>query len=146
LRLWVQNLRTGGVHPITPEMAVRNVAVSPDGSQVAVLAGNGKLWLYSVAGGEPRVLAAAEPLAPLHWSTDGVWLFVQHLRDYTELPARISRIHLASGRLEPWKQLTPADQMGVTSVTGVAFALGGASYVYSYRRILSELYLVDGWK
>jgi len=35
--------------------------------------------------------------------------------------------------------------MGVNSVTGVSISSDERSYVYSYRRVLSELYLAEGW-
>jgi hypothetical protein len=42
--------------------------------------------------------------------------------------------------------LTPRDPTGVNAVTGVAIASDEQSYVYSYRRVLSELYVAEGWR
>src|SRR5262249_20450670 len=131
--------------PIAPEMVVRNVSISPDGGQVAALAADGKLSLFPTASGEPRTIPTAEPMAPMHWSRDGQWLFVQHRRSFNEVPARVSRLHLATGRIVLWKQLAPADRLGVTDVTGIVISRDERSYVYSYRRTLSELYTVGGW-
>ena len=83
----------------SPEMMVRNAAVSPDGDQVAVLSSDNQLLLFPAAGGEPKVIPTEEPLAPIRWSRDGSWILVQHLRSYAELPARISRIQVTTGRL-----------------------------------------------
>ncbi|MBL8178003.1 MAG: WD40 repeat domain-containing protein, partial [Bryobacterales bacterium] len=130
--------------PLSGEIMVRNVAIGPLEGRFAVLTAEGKLTLFD-ADGASRVLAEDEPLAPMGWSRDGRWLFVQHLRSYTELPARLSRLDLDSGRRLPWKQLSPADSMGVTGVTGVALAPAAGTYVYSYRRILAELFVVSGW-
>src|SRR5262249_39218835 len=92
LRLYVQPLG-GKPVPITPPTVARNVAVSPDGTEVAVLSGNGKLAIYPVAeGGTARVVPTLEALAPLLWTQDG-WLYVQHLGAYTQIPTRISRLH-----------------------------------------------------
>jgi len=148
LRLYIQSLENPSVAPsaITPEVMVRNVSISPDGQRVAVLSADGKLAVYPAGRpGEPRIIPTSEPLAPMHWSGDGQWLFVQHRRDFTEVPARVSRLHLATGQIQPWKQLAPADRMGVTDVTGIAISRDERSYVYSYRRLLSELYLVAGY-
>jgi WD40 repeat protein len=148
LRLYIQSLEnpSAAPSPITPEVMVRNVSISPDAQRIAVLSADGKLTLYPAGRrGEPRIISTSEPLAPMHWSGDGQWLFVQHRRDFTEVPARVSRLHLATGQLQPWKQLAPADRMGVTDVTGIAISRDERSYVYSYRRLLSELYLVAGY-
>ena len=124
---------------------VRNAAISPDGNTVAVLSSDNRLILIPTGGGSAQVIPAGEPLAPLRWSSRGDAIYVQHLRGYTELPARISRIQVPGGKLTPWKEITPADQMGVDLVTGVIIAADERSYIYSYRRILSELYTVEGW-
>ncbi len=147
LHLYVQSVEPGSRPvPITPAMAVRNVAISPDGDQVAVLTAKGDLALYPTTPGQPRIIASGEPLAPVHWSKDRYHIFVEHLRAYTDLPARVSRIDVRSGRLELWRDIEPADRMGVTSVTGVAISADEQSYVYSYRRLLAELFVADGWK
>jgi hypothetical protein len=71
---------------------------------------------------------------------------VQRLRSYTEWPARIFRLDLKTGKLKQWLDITPRDPMGVNSVTGVAIAADEKSYIYSYRRVLSDLYLWDAGK
>ncbi len=85
--------------------------VSPDGKFVTVVAG-GKLTLLPIAGGEPKTVATLQPgESVLRWSADGRYLF---LRQMVELAAvKISRLDLASRREEPWKELKPADPVGV---------------------------------
>jgi len=148
LRLYVEPVgrASGRPVPVTPPMAVRNVAISPSGKEVAVLTANGDLTIYSTGGEEPRVIASGGNLAPMRWGRDGQHIFVQHLRAYTDLPARVSRIDVRSGQLELWREIAPADRMGVTSVTGIAISADEQSYVYSYRRLLSELFIVEGWR
>jgi len=130
-------------------MMVRNAAISADGARVAILSADNRLLIYSTMGGDPggdpREIPAADFMAPLRWSEDGQWIFAQRLRNYTELPALIFRIHTGTGEKRQWKEITPGDPMGVNSVTGVSIAGDERAYVYSYRRVLSELYLVDGW-
>ncbi len=145
LRLYVQQIDSGVVAPMSPEMMVRNAAISPDGSRVAVLSPDNQLLLYPTDGGSPELVPTLEPLAPLRWSASGDGIFVQHLRSYRDLPARISLIKVPSGALKPWKEITPVDRLGVTSVTGVAIGSDEQSYIYSFRRQLAELYVVDGW-
>ena len=68
------------------------------------------------------------------------------LRGQRAMDARLSRIDPSSGALHPWKHLTPRDPTGVNAVTGVAITGDEQSYVYSYRRVLSELYVAEGWR
>jgi DNA-binding winged helix-turn-helix (wHTH) protein/dipeptidyl aminopeptidase/acylaminoacyl peptidase len=145
LRLYVEQVDTGAVVPISPETMVRNAAISADGSRVAVLAPDNRLILYRTDNGPPEVVPSDEPLAPLRWTANGDSIYVQHLRGSGDLPARISIVRVSSGELKPWKEITPADRLGVTSVTGVAIGSDEQSYVYSFRRQSSELYVVENW-
>jgi Tol biopolymer transport system component len=145
LRLYVQSLDDSRLTPISPEMMVRNAAIAPDGARVAILSADNRLLVYPAAGGDPEQIPAAEPLAPLRWSKDGQWIFVQRLGRPNELPARVFRVRARDGEIELWNEISPADPMGVNSVTGVSIGPDERSYVYSYRRVMSELYLVDGW-
>ena len=133
-------------NPLTPPLMGRDVAISPDGDEVALLTPEGKLTLYPTGGGEPRVIPSDEPLAPIRWSSDTEWLYVMHLRASVQSAAQVSRLRITTGEIFPWKVLRPQDTVGVNSITGLAIADDDRSYVYSYRRVLSDLYLADGWK
>ena len=146
LCLYVETVQTGKAVPLTAPLMVRNASASPDGDSVAVLSPEGKLLLYSTRGRAPREIPASEPLAPVRWSRDGQWLYVMHLRASVQSAAQVSRLRVASGEVRPWKVLRPTDPVGVNSITGVAIAGDEESYVYSYRRVLSDLHLAEGWK
>ena len=143
LRLYVQPIG-GKPYAITPPVAVRNVAISPDGGRVAVLSGQGKLAIYSTAegDGEPRIVTTSETLAPLVWST-GDSLYVQHIGGYTQIPTRVSRLQLTDGRLQPVRELRPADTLGVNAITKVMMSEDTRTMVFNYRRVLSELFVVE---
>lgn len=146
LRLYVLPLDDATPTAISPEMMVRNAAISPDGEWVSILTDKNELVLYPAAAKTaPRIIPTNEPLAPLRWTADGLWLFVRHLRRASDNSALISRLEVSTGRTVPWRTLEPADRMGVNAITGVALAPDCQSYVYSYRRVLSELFLVGGW-
>jgi hypothetical protein len=51
--------------------------------------------MYSLTGGAGEVVPTPHPLAPLLW-TDDDWLYVQHVGAYTQIPTRVSRMHLES--------------------------------------------------
>jgi WD40 repeat protein len=143
LRLFVQSL-DGKPFPITPPAVVRNVAISPDGASVALMSADRRLRIYPVTegGGAPRLVPTAEPLAPVLW-TEGDWLIVQHIGAYTQVPTRLSRFNVATGQLEPWRELRPRDTTGVNAITKVMVARDARTVVYNYRRVLSELFIVE---
>ncbi len=141
LRLYVQTLE-GRPSPITPPTVVRNVAISPDGTNVALMSADRQLLVYPVSGGDPHLVPTAEPLAPLLWA-EGDWLFVQHVGAYTQVPTRISRLHLPTGQLQPWREVRPRDPAGVNAITKVMLSQDGRTLIFNYRRVLSELFVIE---
>ena len=61
-------------------------------------------------------------------------------------PARGDRSHRRVDRRarEPGREVAPPDPIGVFGVPRVFLSADGQSYVYTYVRLLDELYLVDG--
>jgi hypothetical protein len=51
---------------------------------------------------------------------------------------------VATGERQPWLELTPPDPAGVQSIGPVHMSADGKAYVYSYRRKLDQLFVVDG--
>ncbi|MGE5275980.1 MAG: protein kinase domain-containing protein [Acidobacteriota bacterium] len=147
MRLYVQDVsgRDPAPRPVTPE-GVRLIPysqlISPDNRLVVVIAPDGVPKLFPIAGGEPRPIPglAADEL-PCAWDGSGRFLFVYRPG---ELPARISRIEVATGARQPWKTLMPADPTGVTFIRPPHFSRDGEACAYSYSRRLSNLYLVRG--
>ncbi len=120
---------------------VRNVAISPDGANVALLQGDNTLAIYPVApDSTPRLVADGHNLAPLLWTADD-WLYVQRLGAYTQLPTELLRLHLPSGRIEPWRTIGPEDIVGVNALTKVMVSANEGTVVFNYRRSLSELFV-----
>jgi Tol biopolymer transport system component len=126
---------------VTPEGVGGQFAVSPDGRMLATADATGELTLFPADGGTPRRLTG-ERGVPVYWSTDGQWLFLR--RGMQDVPARIYRRELATGRIEPWRDIAPNDLSGVTSVRQVLLANDGAVCVYAYSRVSNELYLIQG--
>jgi hypothetical protein len=62
------------------------------------------------------------------------------------MPAQVYRLELATGQGKLWKQLMPTDPAGVNIISPILVTPDGKSYVYGLRRILSDLYLVEGLK
>jgi len=56
----------------------------------------------------------------------------------------VDRLDLAKRRKVPWRVIAPRDPAGVLGIGAVQIARGGAAYVYTSWRILSDLYLAEG--
>jgi Tol biopolymer transport system component len=118
--------------------------VSPDGALVAVVDEEGRILLQPVAGGEPRVVEGLTPgEVPIRWSADGKALFVFR---FGEIPGRLFRFDLGRGQKDLVAEMLPADPAGVGQIVTVQVTPDGRSCAYSYKQILSELYLVSGLK
>ncbi len=143
VRLWVQDVEGGKPKPISPEAgAVFAVYVSPDGKEVIGLGSDGKTYLFPVDGGEPRIAPGLEPDdRTAGFSGDGASICVHNLAG---LPAIVSLVDTTTGKRKVWKQIVPADAAGVDNVGNILFTPDMKSYVYSYTRNLSDLYLVEG--
>jgi hypothetical protein len=143
-RLYVQDLVGGEPRPISPPgvTAYFSRMISPDGTRAFATAPDGSISLYPIGDGEPHVVPGTT-LAdlPIGWEEGGEHLFVQH---GTGRPTRVERVGIDDGERAPWLDLTPPDPAGVTVVGPIRMSLDGRAYAYSYRRVLDELYLVDG--
>jgi Tol biopolymer transport system component len=150
-RLFVQSLDEGVPRPLAPEDAWPGDAtrpISPNGTLVSIFTPLPGHWTLRATDGrgEPNPipgLPVPTDADVLRWSADGRYLFVRERA--AGLPVRIQRLNLKTGKREPLKQLGPTDAAGVSSDNLTVFLTpDGRSYVYSYRRELSDLYLVEG--
>ncbi len=142
MRTYLQDTRGGAPVPVTAEGVVAS-HVSPDGKYVTDVVGN-KLNLLPVAGGAPQPgLDVEAGEAVIRWSADGRYLFLR--RDEGLTAMKIHRLDLAARREEPWKELKPADPVGVR-IGQVVMTPDGNAYAYSFERDISTLYLADGLK
>ena len=58
----------------------------------------------------------------------------------------ITRVDVATGKRQVVKEWLPADRAGVTGYFSAGISTDGKTIVYSYNRIVGDLYLVDGLK
>jgi WD40 repeat protein len=145
IRIYIQDLEGGKPKAISPEGGgILNVVVSPDGKFVEGSGPDGQRWFFSVEGGEPRPIPGIEPGEGIDgWSEDGRSFFVHNIAG---LPCVITRVDLATGKRTEWKRIVPADAAGVDAMGGIRVTPDMKSYVYSYSRTLSDLYVVEGLK
>jgi Tol biopolymer transport system component len=144
-RLYVVDLSGGKPRPITAEgvTLIGGRGVSPDGRSIFARGPDGRMLLFPAeAGGEPRPIPGLDPdEMPIRWTADGRSLYVSRL---SALPGIIYIVDLATGRRTEWKRFEPPDPSGVEQVGPAVIAADGSAYVYSYRRVLGDLYLAAG--
>ncbi len=139
VRLYIQDVETGGVRAVSGEgvaLLLYSHLITPDSRSVAARGPDGKVHLYPLDGGSPGEIPGLEAGEdPIRWSADGRALFLYRSG---EVPARVFRMDLASGRRELWRTLLPPDP------TPPLLTADGSVFVCSYSRFLSTLYLVEG--
>ena len=134
--------RQGQTHPVTPEgiSAAFGIVVTPDSKYVLGIDQQGVLLLYPVDGGNPKPL-------PAKIQPDDVVLRMESdqsiLVQRPGIPATILRID-ASGKERELYTIAPGDPAGILELRGFRFSADEKSYIYSYYRVLSDLWVVDG--
>jgi tRNA A-37 threonylcarbamoyl transferase component Bud32 len=145
-QLFFHDLKSGAPKPVAPEgtrFTYDSNAVSPDGAWVATVSAEGELYRYPIAGGDGEPIPGGQVGdVAIQWDAGGNHIYVYQPGG---LPTRIFKLNLSSGQREVWKELEPADSAGVFTVNMIYMTRDGESYVYSYRRMLSDLYLADGF-
>jgi len=145
VRLYVYELASGKSQAITPEgVNGTRFVISPDAEWVAGIGPDQKGYLYPVGGGEPRMINGLNPgEQPITFSSDGRSLY---LYQPGELPAKVDRLDLQTGKRTLWKQLMPSDPAGVENIGPILLTPDAKNCVYGYHRMLADLYLVEGLK
>ena len=142
-RFYVQEIgQTGGStpRPVTPE-GTRDGRLSPDGKLVLARGPEGKYSVYPIAGGEPQPvpeLTEADTLA--QWSTDGRSVLVYRR---AEIPCRLERVDLATGRRTLFKEFAPADRAGLLSMREIFVTDDLRSYAYTAYYQVSSLFVSE---
>jgi hypothetical protein len=137
----VQDVFGGKPRPATSE-GTRKGIVSPDGALLLVQGSRDEYQLYPSAGGEPRPVSALAPEDIVaRWTADGRGFLAYR---ESEVPGRLERVDLATGRRDIVRRLAPPDLAGVVSITGVTVAGDENAYAYSARQRRSDLFLVEG--
>jgi serine/threonine protein kinase/Tol biopolymer transport system component len=138
-RLWIQALDGSAPRPISPEN-VSGSQVTPDGRFVLGRAPDRKFYLYPTAGGAPvPVPALKNGDVPTRFTPDGRSLFVA---TFGKIPAMLYKVDLTTGARTLWREAMPADPAGLINVGPILVTPDGATTVYSYTRLLSDLYVL----
>ncbi|MGC2258449.1 MAG: protein kinase, partial [Candidatus Sulfotelmatobacter sp.] len=145
VRFYVYDMASGKSKPISQEGVNGTAfALSPDSQEIAAIGPDEKGYLYPVAGGDPRPINGInQGEQPITWSGDGQSLYIYQPG---ELPARVYRLDLKSGKRTLWKELMPSDPAGVENIGPIYMTPDAKSCVFGYHRMLADLYLVEGLK
>jgi hypothetical protein len=60
------------------------------------------------------------------------------------MPTKVYRLEPSTGQRTLWKELRPADPAGVEYIGPIFLTPDAKTYVYGYRRFLTDLYVVEG--
>ncbi|MEO5616845.1 MAG: hypothetical protein ABIS67_03660, partial [Candidatus Eisenbacteria bacterium] len=130
-----QALSPEGINPI-------EFHVLPDGTSVVAVGADEEHWLYPIGGGDPRPATGLERAdRVVHWLANPEAVLVYRTN---ELPARIYRIELATGKREVWRELTPPDPTGIYRIGRVRTSSDGKVYGYTYYMNLVDLHVISG--
>jgi len=140
-RCYVLDLAGGKPEAVTPEGTVCGPS-SPDGRLVVGVGPNSVVAIYPIGEGSPRMIPGQEAgFLPVQWSSDGSVLYGYHIG---ELPSRIYKVRIDSGKQTVVQQLRPGVPAGVVMVAPVQVSRDGTRFAYSYNQTLSVLYLISG--
>jgi Tol biopolymer transport system component len=144
-RLYLLDADGDAFEAVTPNrMAVDQFwAPSPDGSAVALRAGQG-VELHPVAGGgAPRLVPGTSTGDRLiGWIDEGLLV-----SDSPSESSTVLRVDPVTGRRAAWKEIGVPDPTGIMNVnlSTLVVTPDGRSYGYNWHRAISDLYIVDGW-
>jgi serine/threonine protein kinase len=145
VRLYVLDVASGKNQAISAE-GVNGTAfvISPDSQWVAGIGPDEKGYLYPTGGGDPRLIPGFNSgEQPITFSSDNHSLY---LYQPGELPARVDRLDLQTGKRTMWKELIPSDPAGVETIGPIMITPDAKTCIFGYHRMLADLYLVEGLK
>jgi serine/threonine protein kinase len=143
-RLYIQPIPAGEARPISRAEVLATGPISPDGRFIAARNLTNRIALYPTSPGDPVAVPGVEPLErAVEWSPDGKSLYIYRRG---ELPMRVFRVDVVSGRRELWREFAPSDPAGVVEIQGIQMTPDASAYAYTYVRILSDLYVAEGLK
>ena len=142
-RCYIQELTGGLPRPATPPGTIGGL-VSPDGDSIIARDAEGKFSIYSLKGSAQRSVSGLTlDDEVIRWNSDGRSLLVYRR---AQVPARIERLDLSTGKRVLVKEIAPPSKAGVVNIRYIAFSDDNRSYAYTFDRVLCRLASVTGMK
>jgi eukaryotic-like serine/threonine-protein kinase len=141
MQCFIQNVDSGAPHPVTPE-GFTMCQVSSDGKTMAAnnQADNNKGWFYEADGAQSHPVPGLRPGEHFSWTSDPHYLYAFNGK---QIPTSVYRLNVDTGERQFLLQIKPQDVAGLVDIGPLRFSSDYRSYVYSYTRLLSELYVVS---
>ncbi|PWT88735.1 MAG: hypothetical protein C5B54_10085 [Acidobacteria bacterium] len=141
-RTWIYDLETGNSKPLTPEGVAQNTFLSHDEKFVFGKCVDEGDCIYRVPNGEVEKITSLKPNDNVVAAAlDPQWFYVAI---ENTLPRKIEMVNIFTGERKPWREINPPDLAGVIPPANIRIAPAGNAYVYTYRRVLNDLYLARG--
>jgi len=138
--LWMQSIDAGPPKRVAPD-GVIGTLITPDNTRVLGRTPDRHYYFYPVDGTPPQLVTAMEGGdIPIRFSPDGRFLYVA---TFGRIPAIVTRIDLTAGTRTKWREVVPTDRAGLINVGPVLVTPDGNTLVYSYTRLLSDLYIIQ---
>jgi hypothetical protein len=101
------------------------------------------LSVYPVDGGSSRTVPGTTVEDQMiRWDRDGSVLVFRN----SEIPATVERVDMKTGKRDLVRKVGPLDSTGVLNVRAVVLSEDGRAHAYTYRRMVSHLFLVGDAK
>jgi Tol biopolymer transport system component len=141
-RIWMQSIDGGAPRALTPEN-VAGTLITADSKRLLVRGADRKFFFFPIDGGTPEPVPALRGSdVPLRFASDGMSVYVG---TFGRIPAQLEKVNLATGARTRVRELRPGDPSGLINVGPVFVTPDEKTIVYSYTRLLSDLYLIE-WK
>lgn len=137
----IVNVDGSGTQPLGPGNLNWPCAISPDGESVMALGADGLPVIHSTRGDAPPAVVPGGRSSdvPIVWSEDGRYVFT-HPRGKASLT--IERLDVTNGERIAWQEIRPHDAAGIVDIFPIRLTPDGERYAFSYRRCISNLFLV----
>jgi WD40 repeat protein len=140
-RTYIVPVAGGAPEAVTPE-GIYATLPSPDGRFLAGETADSKLALFSLDGGPVRPIPNVDSGYELaQWSADSKALYVFRSG---EVPLKIERLDITTGKVKTVRELVPNDRGGVVSIGPVITNVNASDFAYSYYQTFSVLYVISG--
>jgi Tol biopolymer transport system component len=145
-RMWLYSIETAQSRPLTPE-GVGFGVLSHDAKFVVARCIDGGACIYKIPGGQvEKVTGLKHGDQVIGPASDPQRFYVVDRNLSGQLSRKIELVNIFTGERQLWKEITPPDIAGVVPPIGIKISPDGNAYVYTYKRVLTDLYLAKGLK
>src|SRR4029078_723730 len=138
-RSWLYDMETGNARALTPE-GIQNSVLSSDAKFIVAKCLDGGNCIYKIPNGEVEKISGLKPEDLIFGATTEPQSFYVANRA-TSLSRKIEIVNIFTGERKPWKEIQPPDIAGVVPPVTMKITPDGSGYVYTYRRVLADMYL-----